>query len=222
MKYDRVISIAVLFLLLATALPTFAQKGDEEKGGGKEQSQKSEPQHAQKAAPQHAEKAAPQHAQKAEPQRAQKAAPQHVQKAEPQRAEKATPQHAQKAEPQRAQKAAPQHTQKAEPQRAEAQQPARQRTQTVASNKGGGGHYGRISDVSYNAHFGQGHSFHMGHPEMRGGYNRFQYGGYSWGYNQGWPVGWGYNDDFFVEYIDGTYFLCDLRFPGIQITLNMF
>ena len=62
----------------------------------------------------------------------------------------------------------------------------------------------------------------MGRPEMMGGYNRFQYGGYSFGYNQGWPDGWGYNDNFYVEYIDGAYFLCDLRFPGIQITLNMF
>jgi hypothetical protein len=23
-------------------------------------------------------------------------------------------------------------------------------------------------------------------------------------------------------YIDGAYYLCDLRFPGIEITLNMF
>ena len=57
---------------------------------------------------------------------------------------------------------------------------------------------------------------------MRGGYNRFQYGGYSFGYNQGWPVGWGYNDDFYVEYIDGAYYPCDLRFSGVQITLDMF
>ena len=84
------------------------------------------------------------------------------------------------------------------------------------------GNYGRISNANYTSHFGHGHSFHMGHPEMSGGYNRFQYGGYSFGYNQGWPVGWGYNDDFYVEYIDGAYYLCDLRFPGIQITLNMF
>ena len=62
----------------------------------------------------------------------------------------------------------------------------------------------------------------MGRPQVSGGYNRFQYGGYSFGYNQGWPVGWGYNDDFYVEYINGFYYLCDLRFPGIQITLNMF
>jgi hypothetical protein len=62
----------------------------------------------------------------------------------------------------------------------------------------------------------------MGRPQMSGGYNRFQYGGYSFGYNQGWPVGWGYDDDFYVVYIDGAYYLCDVGFPGVEITLNMF
>jgi hypothetical protein len=221
MKYNRVISIAVLFLLLGITLPAFAQKGEEEKGGGQQKAQpaqhEAQPQHAQKAAPQQrAEKAQPQ-------QRAEKAAPQHAQKAQPQqRAEKAAPRHAQKAEPQRAEKAPAQRAEKAQPQRAQqAKQPARQQTQTVASNRGGG-QYGRISNANYTAHFGHGHSFHMGRPQMNGGYNRFQYGGYSFGYNQEWPVGWGYNDDFFVEYIDGSYYLCDLRFPGIQLTLNIF
>ena len=106
-----------------------------------------------------------------------------------------------------------------------------QQRQTVAYNGGNndngghgnnGNHYGRISDASYRSHFGHDHSFHMARTQMIGGYNRFQYGGYSFGYNQGWPVGWGYNDDFYVEYIDGAYFLCDLRYPGVQITLNMF
>jgi len=198
MKYNQVISTAVLLLLLGTTIPVFAQR-EEEKGGGKPQTAQHEQQ--------------PQHAQKVQPQRAERA--------QPQRAEKAAPQRAQKVEPQRAEKAQPQRTERTQPQRAQTHQPGRHQTQTVASNRGGG-RYGRISDASYQSHFGHDHSFHMGRPEMMGGYNRFQYGGYSFGYNQGWPVGWGYNDDFFVEYIDGAYYLCDLRFPGIQITLNMF
>jgi hypothetical protein len=211
MKYDRVISTAVLLLLFGTTIPAFAQK-DEEKGGGKPQAAQHEqqPQHAQKAQPQ-------QRAVKAQPQeRAEHAQPQqHAQRAQPQqRAEKVQPQ-------QRAEKVQPQG----------ARQSRGQQQQTVAYNGGNssnhgngnnGNHYGRISDASYHSHFGHEHSFHMGHPEMRGGYNRFQYGGYSFGYNQGWPEGWGYNDDFYVEYIDGAYFLSDLRFPGVQITLNIF
>jgi len=209
MKQNRVISTAVLLLLLGAAIPAIAQKGEEEKGGGGGKAQTAQ----HEAQPQ-------QHAQKAQPQqRAQKAQPQqHAQQAQPQqRAQKAQPQqHAQQAQPQqRAQQAQPQ-------QRAQqAKQSGRQQGQTVASNSGGG-HYGRISDTSYRAHFGHGHSFHMMRPQMIGGYNRFQYGGYWFGFNQGWPAGWSYDDTVYVEYLDGAYYLCDLSFPGVQITLNMF
>jgi hypothetical protein len=216
MKQNRVISIAVLFLLLGAAIPAFAQKGEEEKPGGGEKAQPAQHQ------------AQPQHEQKAQPeQRAQKAQPQQgAQKAQPeQRAQKAQPQQgAQKAQPeQRAEKAQPQQrAQKAQPQRAQqAKQSGGQQPQAVAS-KSGASHYGRISDASYRSHFGRGHSFHMGHPQMIEGYNRFQYGGYWFGFNEGWPVGWDYNDDFYVEYIDGVYYMFNLRHPGFRLTLNIF
>ena len=123
---------------------------------------------------------------------------------------------AQQAQPEHAQQAQPQHTQKAQPQRA-------QQTQPVAQNRGNNGnHYGRIPDDHYHANFGHGHSFHMIRPQMISGYNRFQYGGYWFGFNQGWPSGWSYDDDVYVEYVDGVYYLYDLRHPGIRITLNIF
>jgi len=231
MKLDRVVSTAVLFLLLGAAIPAFAQKGEEEKGGGKAQpaQHQAQPQQAQKAQPeQRAQKAQPQQrAQQAQPQqRTQQAQPQQrAQKAQPQqRAQKAQPQQrAQQAQPQqRAQQAQPQRTQQAQrqqPQRAQQAQ-HQQRPQAVANNRGG--HYGRISDASYRSHFGRGHSFHMGRPQMIEGYNRFQYGGYWFGFNEGWPVGWDYNDDFYVEYIDGVYYMFNLRHPGFRLTLNIF
>jgi hypothetical protein len=183
MNRNRVISTALLFLLLGTTLSAFAQKEQEQKGGGK----------AQPA----------QH--QAQPQRAQPA--QH--QAQPQRAQQ--PQH--QAQPQRAQ----QPQRQAQPQRA--QQPQR----SVAANRGNnGGHYGRISDDRYRASFGSGHSFRMMRPQMIGGYNRFQYGGYWFGYNQEWPSGWDYNDGFYVEYIDGAYYMFNMRHPGFRLTLNLF
>jgi hypothetical protein len=263
MKYNRVISIAVLFLLLGMTIPAFAQKDDEKKGGGggkpqaaqheqqPQHAQKAQPQqHAQKASqPQRAEKAQPQRAEKAQPQRAEKAQSQRAEKAQPQRAEKAQSQRAEKAQPQRAEKAQSQRAEKAQSQRAERAQPQRaekaqsqraeraqpqhaqreqrqaqpsrgQQTQSVANS--GGGRYGRISNANYSAHFGHGHSFHMGRPQMIGGYNRFQYGGYSFGYNEAWPVGWDYNDDCYVEYVDGAYFMYNLRHPGMHISLSIF
>ena len=62
----------------------------------------------------------------------------------------------------------------------------------------------------------------MMRPQMIDGYNRFQYGGYWFGFNEGWPVGWDYNDDFYVEYVDGVYYMFNVRHPGFRLTLNIF
>ena len=121
-------------------------------------------------------------------------------------------------QPQQAKQA--QHQQ--QPQRAQQVQ-HQQQPRAVASNRGNNGnHYGRIPDDHYRAHFGHDHSFHMMRPQMIGGYNRFQYGGYWFGFNVGWPMGWDYNDDVYVVYEGGAYYLYNLRRPGIRITLNVF
>jgi hypothetical protein len=95
----------------------------------------------------------------------------------------------------------------------------------VANNRGNGNngnHYGRIPDDRYRAHFGHDHSFRMVRPTMVEGYNRFQYSGYWFGYNQPWPSGWSYNDNVYVEYVGGGYYLYNPRHVGIRITLNLF
>lgn len=198
MTRNRMISSAVLLLLLGITLPVFAQKGEEEKGGGG----KNQP--------------AQQH--RAQPQRQQQAQPQRQQPAPRQQ----QAQH--QAQPARPLRQA-QTQRQAQPPRAQAPQPARQQTQRVAynrSNENYGNHYGRISDANYGSHFGHDHHFQMGPPQFVGGYNRFQYGGYSFGYNQAWPAGWGYNDSVYVVYEGGGYYLYDLMHPGIHISLNIF
>ena len=62
----------------------------------------------------------------------------------------------------------------------------------------------------------------MGHPRFVSGYNRFQYSGYWFGYNEPWPSGWGYNDDVYVEYVGGAYYMYNRRHPGFHITLKLF
>ncbi len=89
-------------------------------------------------------------------------------------------------------------------------------------NGNNGNHYGRISDDHYRAHFGRDHSFRMMRPQMVEGYNRFQYNGYWFGYNQPWPSNWGRNDNVYVEYAEGGYYLYNPRHSGIRITLNLF
>jgi hypothetical protein len=113
----------------------------------------------------------------------------------------------------------------------QAQQAGKQQGQRAANNRGNNGfhgegdngnHYGRIPDAHYRANFGRAHAFRMGPPRFIDGYNRFQYSGYWFGYNQPWPSGWGYNDDVYVEYVGGAYYLYNPRHSGIHITLNLF
>ena len=187
MKLVGIISTAVLFLLLGTTAPAYAEQHEE---------------HAQVAKP-------AQHAQQKQEGRQAKSS-QHAEQKQESRQAKSS-QHAEQKQESRQAKSS-QHAQRQE---------HAQQSQRGGGNRGGG-QYGRISNANYSAHFGQGHSFHMGRPQMIGGYSRFQYGGYWFGFNQGWPVGWSYDDTVYVEYVDGAYYLCDLRFPGAQITLSMF
>jgi hypothetical protein len=118
--------------------------------------------------------------------------------------------------------------QKRQAQARQHQQRGQQQTRAVAHNRGNnskgnnGNHYGRISDDHYRAHFGHDHSFRMIRPQRVEGYNRFQYSGYWFGFNQPWPVGWSYDDNVYVEYVGGGYYLYNPRHSGIRITLNLF
>jgi hypothetical protein len=160
----------------------------------------------------------------------------HQQKQDKQQQKKERPQKAQsqQKEHQKGQQQARQQQQQGQKnqQRQSAQRVQSQRQpRAVANNHGdngnhgngnNGNHYGRISDDHYRAHFGREHAFRMVRPQMVEGYNRFQYSGYWFGYNQPWPSGWSYNDNVYVEYLGGGYYLYNPRHPGITITLNLF
>ncbi|MGH9692051.1 MAG: hypothetical protein ACRD4C_13400 [Candidatus Acidiferrales bacterium] len=92
------------------------------------------------------------------------------------------------------------------------------RTRAAGGNRGNYAH-GRITDANYASHFGRGHSFHVN----RGDYDRrrFDYGGYSFGFIDPWPVGWGYSDDVYVLYSDGGYYMYDRVHPGLRISVNI-
>jgi hypothetical protein len=100
--------------------------------------------------------------------------------------------------------------------------PAPRKAQPQAAADTGGGQYGRITSANYDVYFGQNNSFHMVRPRMIGGYNRFHYGSYWFGFKQPWPAGWNYRDTVYVVYDGGAYYLHDLKHPGIQLTLSMF
>jgi hypothetical protein len=220
MNQTRVISTAALLVLLAMAIPAFAQKGQEEKGGGGGKAQQAQHQ----VQSQHGQQAKPQAQHQQQSQRTQ----------QPQRAQRQ--QQSQRTQQAQSRRAQPAQRQQQAQRTQQVQRSGRRQGQSVAYNGGNrgngnngfhgngnnGNHYGRIPDDRYRAHFGRDHRFRMMRPRMIDGYNRFQYGGYWFGFNEGWPVGWDYNDDVYVEYIGGAYYMYDLRHPGIHITLNLF
>jgi hypothetical protein len=113
----------------------------------------------------------------------------------------------------------------------QAQQRGNQQKQPIADKRGNNGfhgqgnngnHYGRIPDNHFRANFGRGHAFRMGSPRLINGSYRFRYGGYLFGYGEPWPSGWNYNDNVYVDYVGGAYYMYNPRHPGIHITLNLF
>jgi hypothetical protein len=79
----------------------------------------------------------------------------------------------------------------------------------------------RVTDEHYRAHFGREHHFAVRKVVVVGGERRFQYGGYWFGFGQPWPAGWAYSDNCYIELIDGTYYLFNLRHPGVRIAVNV-
>jgi hypothetical protein len=77
----------------------------------------------------------------------------------------------------------------------------------------------QIPDDRYHAKFGQEHHFHGVHFSGGGGARRFGYGGYNFELVDAWPAGWGYSDEYYIVFIDGNYYLCDLSYPGVQIAI---
>jgi hypothetical protein len=80
---------------------------------------------------------------------------------------------------------------------------------------------GRIPDDRFRANFGREHRFHIGRPVIVEGTPRFQYGGYWFVFVEPWPEGWGDDDEVYVDYIDGGYYLLSPVHPGVQISINV-
>jgi hypothetical protein len=80
---------------------------------------------------------------------------------------------------------------------------------------------GRIPDDRFRANFGREHAFRIGSPQMVGGYSRFQYSGFWFGFVDPWPVGWYYTDDVYVDYVDGGYYLYNPYYPDTRVSISV-
>jgi hypothetical protein len=76
-----------------------------------------------------------------------------------------------------------------------------------------------IPEEKFHAQFGREHHFAVRRPIIVEGAPGFFYGGYSFVLVDPWPAEWTYDDDCYVDYIDGEYFLFNVRHPGVRIAL---
>ena len=91
-----------------------------------------------------------------------------------------------------------------------------------------GGYNGdRIPQDHYSSYFGPSHAFRMySYPvTVYGGYPRFQYGGYYFNVIDPWPQYWSNdwyaNDDVYVDYYGGGYYLHNRRYPRDRIAISV-
>jgi outer membrane biosynthesis protein TonB len=228
-KSFRAIAAATMFLSLAWTLPASArQEKKEERPEPARQEQQREPEKQQQTrAPQQQPQAKPPVQQAKAPRPEQQAKPEKQQQVKaPQQAEQKPQQEQSKPASQPQRQAAVRQQQSHRTQVASSQRPQRsqqaiseQRAQPALRLSARGN--GRIPDERFQASFGRGHVFHMGNPVMVGGYSRFQYGGYWFGFVQPWPVGWYYTDDVYIDYVDGGYYMYDPYYPGARFAISV-
>ena len=198
MKAIVITSTTALFLLMGIAAPAYSRQEKPEK-----QEEKAKPEKQQEAR-------APKQEQQAKPEKQQQArAPKQEQQAKPERQAQSKGQQQQNQQQARSSHA-PQRTQQAQ---------ARQRSQPALRLSVRGS--GRIPDERFHSNFGREHAFHMGNPVLVGGFSRFQYGGFWFGFVEPWPAEWYYTDDVYIDYVDGGYYMYDPYYPGARFAISV-
>jgi hypothetical protein len=116
----------------------------------------------------------------------------------------------------------PKEAPKAKPEEHPANAPARPATQehTVQQNNArteqhNNGGARRQPDEKFRAQIGSSHHFRV----TRSSDRRVSYGGYYFTYSEAWPGDWSYDDDVYIDYIDGQYYLINIRHPGVRLLL---
>jgi hypothetical protein len=247
MKVLGVISTTAVFLLFGAAVPAFAQEEHHEeaaKPATHEEAAKPAKQEEAKPAKQEEAKPAKQEA-AAKPAKQEESKPAKQVAAKPAKQEEAKPAKQAAAKPAKQEEQA-----KAKPAKQEKQaKPAEQEKQAKSENQGktAGQQHGqpqrsaaaqekqrsqpalrlsarssaRIPDDRFRANFGSEHVFVINEPVMVGGFSRFQYGGFWFGFENPWPDGWYYTDNVYVDFIDGGYYLCNPYYPGARVGISV-
>jgi hypothetical protein len=213
MKSIGAFSSTALFLLLGFApMADARQEKPEDKPSPPKQEQQAKPEKQQQAQPEK------QQQQAKAPKQEQQAKPEKQQQQEQAKSNKQQQQDTQQVKGQQQQHSQQQTVPSHGPQRTQ-EETATQHAQPALrlSTRGSG----RIPDERFRSNFGREHEFRMGNPVMVSGYSRFQYGGYWFGYVEPWPAYWYYTDQFYIDYVDGGYYMYDPYYPGSRFAITV-
>src|ERR1700723_1452208 len=215
MKRFGELSTAAMLLLLGNTASGYARQEQHEQEAKPENKPEAKPAKQEETKPVKQEAAKPEKQQEAQPAKQQAAKPVKQEQTKPAKQEAAKPEKQQqaKAQPAQAKSNNQQHAQRT---------PAEeQRQRAVPALRLSARGNARIPDDRFRANFGREHVFVISQPEMVGGYSRFQYGGFWFGFVQPWPVDWYYTDDVYVEYIDGGYYLYNPYYPDARVSISV-
>lgn len=216
MRMTRVLNIAVLSTLVATSAAIYAQdEKPQEPKPPKQEESRPEPKQEEMKAPKQQDQMKPAQQGDMKPEKQQE-------EAKPRQQEEAKPSKDEQKAQKEQQKQQEKQTKEQMKQDKNHQQPAAaQGNETHAGGAVGHpqGKSGHIPDDRFKSNFGHSHTFVVQRTTVVEGQPGFVYGGYSFVFVDAWPGDWAYTDDCYVDYIDGEYFLFNVRHPGIRIAL---
>ena len=230
MKVIGIMSTTVLFLLLGATLPAFAQEEHHEEAAKPAKQEAAKPAKQEEAKPAKQEAAKPAKQEAAKPAKQQEQAkpakqPQEA-KTEKQQPENKPAKQQEQAKPAKQQEQAQAEKQQGHSgnggqqhaQRSEAEQQRQRSAPALRLSVRGSG---RVPEDRFRASFGQEHVFVISEPVIVGGFSRFQYSGFWFGFVDPWPEGWYYTDDVYVDFIDGGYYLYNPYYPETRISISV-
>jgi hypothetical protein len=211
-----VLSTAAMLLLLGNTASAYPRQEQHEQDAKPEAKPEAKPANQPETKPVKPEPAKTEKQQETQPPKQEATKPAKQEETKPEKQEAAKPEKQQqqaKSQPAQAKSSTQQHAQRT---------PAEEQKQRAVpalrlSARGSA----RIPDDRFRANFGREHVFVISQPEMVGGYSRFQYGGFWFGFVQPWPVGWYYTDDVYVDYVDGGYYLYNPYYPGARVSISV-
>jgi cytoskeletal protein RodZ len=231
MKRFGILSTAALLLLLGNTASAYARQEQHEQEAKPENKPEAKPAKQEETKPAKQEAAKPEKQQEAKPAKQEEAKPAKQEAAKPEKPQEAKPVKQEQTNQAKQEAAKPEKQQQAKHQseqgKSNNQQHAQrtpaeeQRQRAVPALRLSVRGSARIPDDRFRANFGREHVFVISQPEMVGGYSRFQYGGFWFGFVQPWPVGWYYTDDVYVDYIDGGYYLYNPYYPDARVSISV-